>query len=54
MEGALMAFALLAIILLLSGYRRVTRRENHDDAKWLFAYRVDRDGEASRARNTRK
>lgn len=54
MEAVLMTCALLAIIILLFGYRRATRQENRPGASWLFAYRVDRDDEATRSRTARK
>jgi len=48
MEALLMVCALVAVILLLLGYRRAARQEQPDDAKWLFSYRTDAPAEGAR------
>ncbi|WP_019140768.1 hypothetical protein [Noviherbaspirillum massiliense] len=42
MESILIACELLAIALLLNGYRRISKRREAEPDAWLFAYRTDK------------
>jgi hypothetical protein len=53
MESILIACALVAVALLLLGYRRLVKR-NAGEGDWLFAYRVDEGGKQGSSTTARK